>query len=210
MKAKRINKEMTVITPVKKEELTVKGTTRLQPLDLRNIVNMSMKTISGIKQRLIAKKPDVMLINMELRNGSHDSFLINATSNSFDYCGGHFVIDNDMKFYHIPSGFNALSYHQNFTLPIKQSIPIDKINAVVTSSGICDVSYSTNPNLLEKFITARIAEGVMKSGGTFDEYLKQMKLILIITMIASIGMLILFIVKTGMLKSISLAGILPH
>jgi hypothetical protein len=55
--------------------------------------------------------------------------------------------------------------------------------------------------VLERFMTAKVAEGIMR-GQQIDEFLKQIRLIMIITMISSILMLVLFVQKTGMLKQV--------
>jgi hypothetical protein len=70
---------------------------------------------------------------------------------------------------------------------------------------LTEVEYAANPSVLERFMTAKVAEGIMR-GQMIDEFLKQNRLIWIITMVAAVLMLLLFIFKTGMLKEVPLIG----
>ena len=62
---------------------------------------------------------------------------------------------------------------------------------------------STNPSTLENFIVSKVAEGVMK-GQQIDVFFKQIKLMLMITMVAVIIHLLLFINASGMMENLKL------
>jgi len=180
----------------------------VKPIRKINIVKRKFLTNMYVKEWFKKKfyPNQVLLINMEMRNGKHDSFIIRANATSFKFMNGLYVIDNELKYDHLATGLYALDYHQDCALPIKRNIPINEIAKTLEASGISEVEYAVNPSTLERFLVAKIAEGIMK-GQQIDEYLKQMKLILIITMVSSVIMLALFVIKTGMLKGI--AGQIP-
>lgn len=142
-------------------------------------------------------------INMELRNGNWVTFMVLDKEGGFKYESGYYRFDDEMKYYNITAGMWMYDYHQNFSIPLKRKIPISDVQKTVESSGITEVEYATNPATLERFTVAKIAEGVMR-GQAIDDFLKQIRLILIIGAVASLIHLFLFMQKTGMLKSIKL------
>lgn len=171
-------------------------------------INYSLKTIEGIKNKFLSKRPDVMCINMELRNGTHYTFLINAKSDKFIFMKGTYILDNNIKYYHQGLKMYMLDYHQDFSLPVQRKIDVDNIKKMISSSGLLSIPQATNPFLISQFIESKVTEGLMKSSA-IDDFLKQIKLFIIITMLASVIMLILFVVKTGMLQAIHLPNIFP-
>lgn len=177
-------------------------------IETYNPVKRGFRSIGQIKNWLIMRfySEEAMLINMELRNGMFTSFMIRTKDTSFEYAGGTYLIDNELKYYHLDAGLYALDYHQDFALPIRKTIPLNEISKAVSASGVSDVEVSTNPIVLRKFIESKLAEGIMKSQ-QIDEYLRQMKMLIIITMVASVAMVLLFIAKTGMLQGIRIPGI---
>jgi hypothetical protein len=211
MKSKKINstqssdKKVTIkdVQPIK---TIVKG---YEIIKQSKLYSSGFRSVYQLKQWYIAKyhQDERMLINMELRNGDHTSFIIRTKSSSFTFKSGEYVLDNELKYYHIDSSMYGLDYHQDFALPIKRIIPLNDIGKAVSLSGLSNIEYSTNPSVLSKFVTSKISEGIMK-GQMIDEYLKQMKLILVITMVSSLLMLLLFVLKSGMLKGIRIPGIM--
>lgn len=165
------------------------------------------KQIKGIKDVLLDKKfPEkTLLINMELRNGMHRTFMICTQKNHFKFMGGTYLIDTNLKYYLIDSKIWCLDYHQDMTLPIKRQIPTSEIQKAIEASGICEVESATNPSILEQFIKSKVAEGVMK-GQAIDEFLKAIRLMLIITCVAVLIHLALFVFKTGMLQGVKIPG----
>lgn len=146
-----------------------------------------------------------ILVNMELRNGHHVSFIEPLAGQSFKFMGGEYIFDEDVKYFHISSGLWACDYHQDFSLPVKRKLPINEVSKTIKSMSNCEVELMLNPATLEQFVKSKIAEFLMKAI-IVDEYLKSMKLIVFITMIATLILLVLFIYKTGMLQGISLKG----
>ena len=160
--------------------------------------------IDKFKERMYPHK--TVLISMELLNGFHREFLVKEVDGGFRYRGRKYVFDNESKYYKIDSKLWCFDYHEDFTLPIRRKIPVSDIKKTLEHSSITEVEYAMNPSTLERFIVARIAEGIMK-GQQLDEFLKQIRLILIIAMVASVSHLLLFMFKTGMFSKVNIPGI---
>ena len=173
-----------------------------------NPIKRGFKSIGQFKNWLMMRfySSEALLVNMELRNGFFSSFMVRTKDTSFEYSGGTYIIDNELKYYHLDAGLYALDYHQDLALPIRKTVPVNEINKAITSSGVSDVEVSTNPMVLRKFIESKLAEGIMKSQ-QIDEYLKQLKMFILITMVCSIAMLLLFVTKTGMLQGVRIPGL---
>jgi len=116
------------------------------------------------------------------------------------------LFDNEAKYYIIDSKLWCYDYHENFTLPIKRKIPLTHIKKSLEHSNISEVEYATNPSTLERFTISKIAEGIMK-GQAIDEFMKQIRLLLIIAMVTAVIHLALFMFKSGMLQSIKIPGV---
>ena len=71
---------------------------------------------------------------------------------------------------------------------------------------ISEVEYASNPATLDRFIRAKIAEGMMR-GNAIDEIMKQLKLFGIITLITVVIHLMLFMHASGMLSNLQVPGI---
>jgi hypothetical protein len=154
-----------------------------------------------IKLRFFPHKS--ILVNMELINGFHNSFVVFEKDGGFTYKGRNYIFDDDLKYYHLGAQLWALDYHENFSIPLKRKIPLTKIQKTLESTDITEVEYMTNPATLERFTISKIAEGVMK-GQKIDEFFRQLRLLLIITMVASIIHLLLFAQKSGILSQVRL------
>ena len=189
--------------PANSSEQEVECTDSEAPLEEGNPV----KEIKGIKNVLIDKisPAKTLLINMELRNGMHRTFMIKTSQNSFKFMKGLYLIDTNLKYYKIDSKIWCLDYHQDLTIPVQRKIPIGDIKKAIENSGICEVESATNPALLQSFVKAEVSEGVMK-GAPIDEAIKKLTLLLAITAIASIAHLLIFMFKTGMLNSVKIPG----
>lgn len=161
-----------------------------------------------VKKFIIAKffPSKSVLINMELLNGMHKQFVIKEKDGGFSYKGNTYILDNELKYFILEAKMWAYDFHEQFALPLKRSIPLLKIKKFLENSGISEVEYASNPSTLERFVTSRIAEGIMK-GQMLDDWMKQIRLMLIIVLLSVIIHLLLFMQKTGMLKQ--LAGKLP-
>lgn len=161
--------------------------------------------ITFIKDKFFPKK--TMMINMELVNGMHQQFLsIIKSDNTFRYRGKKYIVDAECKYYITDLKIWALDYHENFTLPIMRKIPVKAIKGTLKNTNMTEVEYATNPSTLEQFTISKIAEGIMK-GAQIDQFFKQIKLMIIITMVAAVIHLLLFIQASGMLNNLNIPGI---
>lgn len=147
-----------------------------------------------------------VLINMELLNGFHKLFLIKESDSGFKYDKKKYIFDNESKYYILDAKLWCYDFHESIDIPIKRIIPVTEIRKAFEHSKLTEVEYATNPATLERFIIARIAEGIMK-GQQLDEVMKRLMLVCIIAAISSTLMLILFVIKSGMLKSIKIPGL---
>jgi len=148
----------------------------------------------------------IMLVNMELRNGQHDTVIIKTNGTGFKYKGGSYIIDDEIKYYNIGEALWTLDYHQDCTIPIRRDIPVNQIKKALEASNLSEVEYSTNPSVLERFIISKISEGIMK-GQQIDEFLKTLKTWLIVGVLTGMIHLALFVFKTGMLEGIKIPGL---
>ncbi len=146
-----------------------------------------------------------ILINMELINGMHDTFMILDKEGGFHYMKKKFIFDNDAKYYNINARLWCYDYHELFALPIKRKIPVNAIKSTLEASNISEVEYATNPTTLERFIVAKIAEGIMR-GQELDEMLKRITILLVITALVSIAHMLLFAQKSGIFAQIKIPG----
>jgi hypothetical protein len=156
--------------------------------------------------KLIFKSDKVYLINMELSNGFHATFIVSEDGGGFKYNGKRYIFDDALKYWHLTSGLYAYNYHEGFALPIIAKIDLNEINKAVSGSGITEIEYMTNPITLERFTVSKIAEGIMK-GQQLDAFFRQIRLLIIITLLVASLNLILFVFKTGMLKQIKIPGL---
>lgn len=149
-------------------------------------------------------KPDrTVLINLELINGMHKSFIVKEKDQGFKYKKGLYIFDDDSKYFNIDAKMWCFDFHESYCLPIKRVIPIGDIKKAVEAADITEVEYASNPMTLERFIISRVAEGIMK-GQQIDEFMKQIRLLLVIAMVASVVHLLLFMQKSGMFAQVKL------
>jgi len=146
------------------------------------------------------------LVSMELLNGFHRLFIVKENDDGFNYRNKKYLFDNESKYYIIDSKLWCYDYHENFTLPVKRKIPLTAIKKTLEHSNISEVEYATNPSTLERFTISKIAEGIMK-GQAIDEFMKQIRLLLIIAMVTAVIHLALFMFKSGMLQQIKIPGV---
>lgn len=143
-----------------------------------------------------------LLINMELNTGFVDSFFIIEDNKSFEYKGSLYVIDLAMKYWHIPSRYYALDYHQSFALPIKRHINVEDMQTAIEETGVYDSETATNPTTLKQFLSSNIIEQVVK-GAELSKWLMAFRIMIFVILIMSavnllIGFLLIFIgVKGG-------------
>jgi len=160
-------------------------------------------SIKGMKNRLLSNafKNKTFIANFCLRNGKHTTVLVRSTKNYFKYLGGTYIIDDTLAYDNISSKFLMLDYHQDFCLPIKREIKWNDIQDAIEASGRYEIESSTNPSALTKILEADIGGGVARAS-SMPDFIKQMKLFVIIAALSSTAMLLLFMIKSGMLNSI--------
>lgn len=178
------------------------------PLRSYNPVNAPSKfTLKYWKYRYMdsSHADKTLLVNMELLNGFHKLFLVMESDGGFRYKKKKYLFDNVSKYFVIDAKLWCYDFHEDFVLPIKRIIPISDIKKAIELSGYTQVENATNPKTLERFLKAKIAEGIMK-GQQIDEWFKKMSLLLLVIALTSIIHLCLFLFKTGMLQSIKIPG----
>jgi len=168
--------------------------------------NKSKRSIRYWKDLLMDRRhPDeTLLINMEMTNGFHRTFIVRNINNQFTYKKRVYIIDNDLKYYNMDSKLWQLDYHENLTIPVKRSIPVEQIRKSIKAANLIP-SQSTNPALIEKFIQSKILESLMK-GGQFMESLKKFSFYLIIIMTIAVIHFLLFVYGSGMLSNFKIPG----
>ena len=204
--AKTISKAK-LVEPETKPEIIEDSDTEIKPFDAVR-TGKSKLSIKYWKAHLLERfNPETTaLISMELMNGFHRLFVVKEKDEGFQYRGKKYLFDNEAKYYIIDSKLWCYDFHENFTLPIKRKIPLTHIKKSLEHSNISEVEYATNPATLERFTISKIAEGIMK-GQAIDEFMKQIRLLLIIAMVTAVIHLALFMFKSGMLQSIKIPGV---
>ena len=145
----------------------------------------------------------IVMINMELINGFHRSFIVIEKDNGFVFRDKKYVFDDDSKYYNMDAKLYVFDFHENIVLPIKRKIPVTAIKKTIESTEDIDIEYAINPSTLQRFMTAKIAEGVMK-GTMLDEFLRKLQMFILVIMIAVLVHLALFIYGSGMLENIQI------
>ena len=146
-----------------------------------------------------------VLINMELTNGFHRLFTIKEKDEGFIFRRKKYLFDDDSKYYNLDAKLYIFDYHEQITLPFKRKIPVTQIKKTMESTEEIDIEYAINPSTLQRFMTAKIAEGIMK-GTQLDEFMKKLQMFLLVTMIAVLVHLALFLYGSGMLQNIKIPG----
>ena len=200
----------------KKEERKLLSDPELQKInDILNQMNADLKEIPEqskvheVKPAGIEKVKDKLwpertfLIRMELRSGDHTEFKKTCKESNFVYLGGTYLIDESLKYYVISSKCYALDYHQDCSLPIRRRIDVKKITETIKMSGSLECGASTNPSTLDQFVESKIAEGVMKAQAV-DEFLKGIKIMIIIILVLGVVHFLLFIKASGMFNNIKM------
>lgn len=144
-----------------------------------------------------------VLINMELVNGFHKLFIIIERDGGFIFRGKKYIFDDDSKYYNMDAKLYVFDYHETITLPIKRVIPVTDIKKIIESTADIDIEYAINPSTLQRFMTAKIAEGVMK-GTLLDEFLRKLQMFIIVIMITVVVHFLLFVYASGILENINL------
>ncbi len=145
----------------------------------------------------------IVLINMELINGFHRTMIVIEKDGGFVFRGKRYVFDDDSKYYNMDAKLYVFDYHENLVLPVKRKIPVTAIKKTIESTDEIDIEYAINPSTLQRFMTAKIAEGVMK-GTMLDEFLRKLQMFIIVIMVAVLVHLMLFLYASGILQNIQM------
>lgn len=190
-----------VETDIKKEDSVIG---KLTPIDENiHIKKQGMLSLQRYKQWWYknTKAHKSMIVNIELLNGNMRSFITIEDAEKIKYGDKIYIVDTDAKTYNMDLKMWQISYHEQYTLPVKIRIPANKIRNQLRDDPNVEVEYASNPSTLERFVISRIAEGIMK-GQALDEFMRQIRLISIIGCLATIILLLMFMVKTGMFSQI--------
>ena len=144
-----------------------------------------------------------VLINMELLNGFHRLFIVKEKDEGFVFKSKKYLFDDESKYYNIDAKLYTFDYHEGLVLPVKRKIPMTTIKKTLESTEGIDIEYAINPSTLQRFMTAKIAEGVMK-GTQLDEFFRKINMFIIVIMIAVLVHLALFIYASGILQNVQL------
>lgn len=196
--AAKLQKKLDLLAEAnKKQDVTA-------PLDDGQPAMKKMSTWLALKGLLI--KSPYYLINMQMRNGMHRSFVISTRKSSFSFQRGTYIIDTEARYYSIDNKRFALDYHQDIATPLHRNVDVNEIKKALQNDEEYEVENAINPFILQEFMISKVAEGVMR-GQAIDEYLRRMKMMILITMIASILSLLLGLVGGGMLNGLNLPGL---
>lgn len=144
-----------------------------------------------------------VLVNMELMNGMHKTWIVIENKGGFIYRGSKYILDSDVKYYNLNAKLYCYDFHEALSIPIKRVIPVKEIIQSVDESSLTEVESALNPSTLQKFIESRIAEGVLK-GQQIDDFIRQMRIIMIIILIVGLIHLALFVHGSGMLNDLKM------
>jgi len=142
------------------------------------------------------------VINMLLLNGMRRTYLIKANGDKFKIDDKEYVIDESLKYYDVSIALYCLDYHENFSLPYKNTIKLNDIMDGLESSGISDVETAINPSTLRRFITSQVIEKVLK-GAEMDDVFKFIKIFLILIFVGVAISLLILIQTSGILQNLN-------
>ena len=144
-----------------------------------------------------------VMIHMELINGFHRLFIVVEKEGGFLFRGNKYIFDDDSKYYNMDLKMYVFDYHENITIPIKRKIPVSDIKKTIESTESIDIEYAINPSTLQRFMIAKIAEGVMK-GTMLDEFLRKLQMVILVILATSVVHLALFLWASGLLENIQM------
>ena len=123
---------------------------QLTPVNiLKHNIKGGVKTKNWFKTKKKSTRNKLIGIHMELTTGGFRTFMIDADHKGFSYNNGKYLIDNKFKQWNSDTKLYWLQYHEKFALPIDTTIPISKIDKAISTSQIEEISYATNPDILE-------------------------------------------------------------
>jgi hypothetical protein len=197
---KRLKKEKVVVTNLQHEPLDDK---KLKPMQfLENIdINKNASRWTKIKNWWKLRKISrAILINMEMKNGNHRSFVAHTSSSGFEYNKRRYLFDNESSYYNVDFGLWCFDYHEDMTIPVKRTIPVLEIKDSVTANNK-QIEHAINPATIEEFIVSEVAKGIMQ-GQAIGEFLRQARMLWIISLIVGVIDLLVLLWHSGVFDKI--------
>lgn len=138
------------------------------------------------------EKETVILINMQLENGKHISFIRPIDSGKFSIFGDTYIVDLKCAYFSLSAGMFCLDYHQSFCIPVKRVWPAAGLKESIEKSGIIDCPAATNPSNITRFLESNIVEQIFQ-GAALGK-------MLIIIMVIGIACILAVIICTFVLN----------
>jgi len=185
-------------SPEEIEELT---DVKLIDVTKKKLIQTNLKTIKNLAMNKLYPERK-FIINMELNNGDFITFQVFTKKQYFKYMDGTYLIDAGLKYYNLGAKAWCLDYHQALATPIRRKIPVDDIKTAIEQSGLYEIENSTNPSALTKLLEANLGEGIANSS-QMPDFFKRQQMLIVVSALASVAMLVLYVIKSGMLNQIN-------
>lgn len=141
------------------------------------------------------------LIRMRLRNGDETYFYAFPNEAIFKWQKGAYIIDDTLARYNYAGNIYALSYHEDFSLPIRVDYDINKLKDMVSDPAVSDMRVSLNPKTLEDYTESKVVQNMMTGAG-IPELIKRVLLITVISGLISAAVLLLVLNESGILGGV--------
>lgn len=147
------------------------------------------------------EKESIILINMQLDNGKHISFIRKIEDNKFELFERTYIIDLKLAYPSLSAGMSCLDYHQSYSLPIRRNWDVDGIKTAIESSGIIDCPAATNPSNITRFLQSNIIEQIFQ-GAALGKLLTLILVLIIISLIGIAATIVALFVKFNALEKL--------
>lgn len=171
------------------------------------------------ERRMLKKFPQkVVLVRMEMNNGTHREFLVKDDASGFTYNGGRYVFDLENRYWVTDSLIWAYDFHESISISlrtelkpndelmeyisdlekdskkgIKKKLPINELKETIEQSGITQVENSINPIVLERVIKSEIIQAILQGSALGRLFRVLLIIVIIIVIIVSLDTVIDFI-----------------
>ena len=178
------------------------------PKDLKEMNITRMRTwsdITRLKYKLLDtfKPTQTILINMELDNGFHIQMVVPVRNGHFEYMGGIYIIDHNLKYYNMSSKLWSLDYHQSLSFPVKRKINVNQLTDTIKEMDEIDVDEAINPKSLKGWLKSSVVQKVME-GAEMADVFKFLKTMAVLTAIGVAIILVIIVQQSGMLASLGI------
>lgn len=170
------------------------------------------------ENRLLKKFPaKIVLVRIEMNNGTHREFLVKDDASGFTFNGGRYVFDLDDRYWVVDSLTWAYDFHESLSISlknivkpnpdlvklvddleqeskkgIKKRIPVNDIKETIEQSGVTEVENSLNPIVLERVIKSEIIQAILQGSALGRLFRVILILIIIILIVVAVDTLIDF------------------